>query len=177
MQARLYITVSQEKSGSLQALFYYNHSGPDVYGWHVESKGHYCSSGFFMLENFYSSRATRFYRSMHDDVYGPWAIDYPPSHDEFRSPVPEAICHELESMQSRFVEEWLFFREEQSADSDITAYREHAMPIQEVNVKWRRLPRFGRQGTHWTYTSVGVDLNIVELLKKYWRLSEKVPER
>jgi hypothetical protein len=177
MQPRFYISSSQDKGGSLQALFYYNGSDPDVYGWHVESKGHYFSAGFFMVESFYSSRPTRFYRSMHDDVYGPWVIDYPPAHDEFRCPVTEPVCHELQSMQSRFIEEWLFFRDSPEASPDILAYREHAMPIQEVNIRWKRLPRFGRQGTQWTCAAVGIDLNLPDLLRKYWRLSEKIPER
>jgi hypothetical protein len=32
-------------------------------------------------------------------------------------------------------------------------------------------------GSSWTHASPGVDQNIVQLLRKYWRLSEKVPAR
>jgi hypothetical protein len=175
MQPRFYISCARDRPGTLYALFYYDFS-PDVYGWHIEAKGHYFSAAFFMLENFYTSHATRLYRSRQDDVYGPWLIDYPPTQDEIRCPAPEFICHELESMQSRFVEEWLFFPDDKRIECELRAYREHALPVQEVNVRWKRLSRFEKNGSHWICTASGIDLNVIELLKKYWRLSEKIPE-
>jgi hypothetical protein len=32
-----------------------------------------------------------------------------------------------------------------------------------------------RNGRTWTYMTPGMDINVVELLRKYWRLSDKVP--
>lgn len=179
MQPRFYISYSRDKAGNashIYAVFYYD-SSPDVHGWHIEARNRYFSAAFFMAENFYARRATRLYRSVQDDVYGPWVIDYPPTRDEIRCPAPEPVCHELESMQSRFIEEWLFFRDDPHVEADLQAYREHALSVQEVNVRWKRLSRFEKDGNHWICMPNGVDLNVVELLRKYWRLSEKIPER
>jgi hypothetical protein len=176
MQPKFYISYARDKLGCVFALFYYE-SNADLYGWHIEAKGHYFSAAFFMIENFYTNRATRLYRSIQDDVYGPWITDYPPNRDEIRCPAPESVCHELERLQSMFVEEWLFFQDDPHIAAEVQSYQTHALPVQEVNIKWRRLNRFEKKEPHWTCMASGVDLNVVDLLRKYWRLSEKVPER
>jgi hypothetical protein len=174
MQPKAYISYSPGKLGSAFALFYLE-SGTDLYGWHIEARSLYFSAAYFTVENFYSERALRLYRSLHDDVYGPWTIDYPPMRHSIRCPVPDGISHELERMQSRFVEEWLFFRNDDHIDGELAAYRELGLPVQEVNIRSRRLHRMTRSGTTLTYVPPGMDLNVVQLLRKYWRLSEKVP--
>lgn len=176
MQPRFYISYSPGKLGSVFALFYVE-SGVDIYGWHIEARSLYFSAAFFMAENFYDNRMPRLYRSIQDDVYGPWAIDSPPTRDEIRCPVPESVGHELERIQSRFVEEWLFFRNDLHIDAELAAYAVHGWPVQEVNIKSRRLPRLQKTGASWTYMTPGIDLNVIQLLRKYWRLSEKVPVR
>jgi len=176
MQPKFYISHSQDNLGYVYALFYYD-SSPDLYGWHIEARGRYFSAAFFMAENFYTDHSTRLYRSIQDDVYGPWTIDYPPTRDEIRCPAPEPVCHELESMQSRFVHEWLFFQDDPHINDDVRAYHDHSLPLQDVNVRWKRLHRFERHGAVCTCMATGLDLNVVDLLRKYWRLSEKVPAR
>ncbi len=49
--------------------------------------------------------------------------------------------------------------------------------MQEVNIRSKRLARLQKTGNSWTYMPPGIDLNVVQLLRKYWRLSEKVPMR
>jgi hypothetical protein len=176
MQSRFYVSYSPDKLGGVFALFYFE-SNVDIYGWHIEAKGHYFSAAFFMIENFYARRAPRLYRSVQDDVYGPWAIDYPPTRDEIRCPVPESVSHELERLQSRFVEEWLFFKDDRDIAADLLAYQAQGLPVQEVNLKSKRLNRLEKRDSIWTYMSSGADLNVTELLRKYWRLSEKMPMR
>lgn len=176
MQPKLYISFSPGKLGSIFALLYFE-SGVDIYGWHIEARSLYFSAAFFMIENFYANRAPRLYRSVQDDVYAPWSIDYPPTKDEIRSPIPESAGHELERMQSRFVEEWLFFGSDVQIDVEREAYKALGLPVQEVNIKSRRLSRLDKVGSIWTHFSPGIDLNVVQLLRKYWRLSEKVPAR
>jgi hypothetical protein len=176
MQPKAYISYSPGKLGSIFALFYFE-LGVDLYGWHIEARNLYFSAAFFMVENFYANRAPRLYRSVEDDVYGPWTTDYPPTKDEIRCPIPESIGHELERTQSRFVEEWLFFKNDIDIGTELVAYGEHELPVHEVNIKARRLPRLHKEGGAWTHATPGIDLNIVQLLRKYWRLSEKVPLR
>lgn len=174
MQPKSYISYSPDKLGHVFALLYCE-SNVDIYGWHIEARTHYFSAGFFMFENFYADRATRLYRSIPDDVYGPWTIDYPPSKGEIRSPVPDAASHELERLQSRFVEEWLFFADDPQLEMERAAYRAHGLHLHEVNIRSRRLGRLEKQDRNWTGMTPGIDLNVVELLRKYWRLNEKMP--
>ncbi|MGH8807621.1 MAG: hypothetical protein ACREX0_07065 [Noviherbaspirillum sp.] len=176
MQPKAYISYSPGKPGSVFALFYFE-SGVDLYGWHIEARNLYFSAAFFMVENFYANGAPRLYRSVEDDVYGPWTIDYPPTRDEIRCPVPESVGHELERTQSRFVEEWMFFKNDVHIETELVAYREHAWPVHEVNIKARRLPRLHKESGVWMHSTAGIDLNVVQLLRKYWRLSEKAPIR
>lgn len=176
MQPKIYISYSPGKPGSIFALFYFE-CGDDIYGWHIEARSLYFSAAFFMVEHFYANRTPRLYRSVQDDVYGPWTIDYPPTRDEIRCPVPESAGHELERIQSRFIEEWLFFKNDVHIEMELTAYQTHHLPVQEVNIKSRRLHRLHKEGNCWTYMPTGIDLNVVQLLRKYWRLSEKMPAR
>jgi hypothetical protein len=174
MQPKFYISCSPAKPGSVFALFYVE-SGVDLYGWHIEARNLYFSAAFFMIENFYAQRSLHLYRSVQDDVYSPWTIDYPPTGDEIRCPVPESVSHELERIQSWFVEEWLFFKNGGGIEAEQSAYRARGLPVHEVNIKARRLDRLSRHRGQCIYTPPGTDLNVVQVLRKYWRLSEKIP--
>lgn len=176
MQFKTYISYSPVKLGSVFAVFYFE-SGNDIYGWHIEARSHYFSAAFFMMDHFYASQPSSLYRSIEDDVYGPWTIDYPPTKDFMRCPMPESIGHELERMQSEFIEEWLFFKNDPGIDSELAAYAEHDLPLHTVGIKTKRLHRLDKRYATWTHVTPGVNLNIVELLRKYWRLSDKVPAR
>jgi hypothetical protein len=176
MQPKVHISYSPGKLGSIFALLYFE-SGADIYGWHIEARNLYFSAAFFMVENFYAQRPLRLYRSVQDDVYGPWTIDYPPTRALIRCPVPESLGHELERLQSRFVEEWLFFRSDLHAGTAQSDYQTLNLPVHEVNVKPRRLQRLRREGSTWMYASTGSDVNVAQLLRKYWRLCEKMPAR
>jgi len=173
MQPKIYISYSPSKPGSIFALFYFE-SGADIYGWHIETRTPYFSAAFFMVENFYADHPSRLYRSVEDDVYGPWTIDYPPTRDEIRCPVPEALGHELERLQSVFVDEWLFFENDVHIETERVAYQEHGLPVCAANIKWRRLHRLHKGGISWIYATPGLDPNLVQLVRKYWRLNEKV---
>lgn len=176
MQPKYYISYCPDKLGQVFALLEFE-SNADIYGWHIEAKNRYFSAGFFMIESFYSDHATRLYRSILDDVYGPWTIDYPPNKGEIRSPVPESIGHELERLQSRFVEEWLVFGDDPHIEAEAAVYRMHDLSLQAVNIRSKRLGRMEKNERTWTWAAPGLDLNVVDLVRKYWRLSEKVPGR
>ncbi|WP_019140633.1 hypothetical protein [Noviherbaspirillum massiliense] len=176
MQFKTYISYSPVKPGSVFAVFYFE-KGNDVYGWHVEARSHYFSAAFFMIDHFYANHPSRLYRSIEDDVYGPWAIDYPPMKNEIRCPVPESIGHELERMQSMFVEEWLFFKNDPGVDPELATYESQGLPVHAVGIKAKRLPRLDKNHSSWIYATPGMNSNVVELLRKYWRLSDKLPVR
>ncbi|HVL74934.1 MAG TPA: hypothetical protein VM406_02875 [Noviherbaspirillum sp.] len=159
MQPRTYVAYSPDRSGSVFALFYCG-GGGSLHGWHVEAREPYFSSAFFMMENLYSSEPLHMYRSVQDDVYGPWTIDSPPVPDRIRCPLPDAACHDLERLQSDFVDDWLVFREDCRHPS--------------VRVKPRRLGRMQRCGDAWVYATPGLDETVVQLVRRYWRLNEKL---
>lgn len=173
MQPKVYISYSPGNSGAVFALLYCG-GGADIYGWHVEARNTYFSAAFFMVEDFYSSGALRLYRSVEDDVYSLWTIDCPPTREKIRSPLPDAMAHELERVQSAFVDEWLFFRHDDRIDAELAAYPARGLPIQEVNIKSRRLDRLHKTNSGWVYLSQGLDPGVTQLLRKYWRLNEKL---
>lgn len=173
MQQKSYISYSPDKQGSIFALFYFE-SSADLYGWHLEAREAFFSAGFFLVENFYAETATHLYRSAEDDVYGDWAIDFPPCRDLIRCPLPDSVAHELERLQSIFVEEWFFFADLPHIEAELAAYRVRRLPVQSVNIKSKRLNRLQREGRLWVYSGSGLDLNFVTLLRRYWRMSEKI---
>ncbi|HZW21839.1 hypothetical protein [Noviherbaspirillum sp.] len=173
MQSRIYISYSPDKAGSVFALFYFE-SGDDVIGWHLETRDRYFSAAFFMIEGFYGNRDARLYRSVEDDVYSAWTVDHPPRRDQIRCPLSEAQLHELERLQSLFVEDWLFFGNDTGIESERAAYQVQGLPVCCANIKWRRLHRLSKNGNQWTYAPPGTDMNVVQFLRKYWRLNEKV---
>jgi hypothetical protein len=175
MQPKINISYTLGHFGSVSALFYVE-SEIDVYGWHVQAKGHYFSAAFFMIENFYTNRATLLYRSLEDDVYGPWVTDFPPTDNAIRSPLPEPVRHELERIQSKFVEEWLFFENDPVAGLELTAYAAQQLPVHAVNVKSRKINRLEKRKTEWEHSTPGIDSNIIDFLQKYWRHEEKTTQ-
>jgi hypothetical protein len=176
MQFKSTISYSSVKPGSVFAVLYLE-SGNDIYGWHIEARGQYFSAAFFMIEHFYADLSPHLYRSVEDDVYGPWTMDCPPTKDVIRCPIPESVCHELERMQSMFVEEWLFFKDDPGIEPELMAHESQGLPVHMVGIKARRLYRLDKRRSTWTYATPGVNPNIIELLRKYWRLSDKVPAR
>lgn len=173
MQPKVYISYSPANQGSVFALLCLESAG-NILGWHIEARSAYFSAAYFMMENYYVADIPTVYRSTEDDVYGPWTIDYPPARGAIRCPVPDNAMHELESLQSKFVEEWLFFEDDPGFDPEIAAYQELGIGIHGVNIKSHRLTRLNKENSNWTYQTPALDINIVKLVKKYWRLCEKV---
>ncbi|MDB5764448.1 MAG: hypothetical protein JWQ21_3443 [Herminiimonas sp.] len=172
MQPKTYICFTPAETSSVSALFHVE-SGMDIYGWRTDARGHCFSAAFFMLESFYATRGAVLYRSVEDDVYGPWITDFPLTDNEIRCPLPELVRHELERLQSQFVEEWLFFENDPAAIPESAVYRSHRLPVQAVNIRSSRLNRLGKNRSGWEYSTSGSDLNIIDFIEKYWRFNEK----
>jgi hypothetical protein len=172
MQPKIHIRYLPEESGSVSAMFYIEH-GIDVYGWYTHAENGRFSAAFFMLENFYADRSTALYRSIEDDVYGPWTVDFPPIDNEIRCPLPEPIRHELERIQSTFADEWLFFKNDPAASQDLLAYASHRLAIHAVNVKPRKLNRLDKTSASWEHKTPAIDPNVMDFVQKHWRENEK----
>ena len=172
MQPKTHLCYAQDTPSFVSATFYVE-SDKDIFGWFVHASTDSFSAGFFMLENFYTQNATVLYRSVDDDLYGRWIIDYPASVNEIRSPLPDVIGHELDRIQSQLLNEWLFFASDPDAAPELAAYHHHGLAIHAVNIQCRKLNRLDRGQSTWTHTTPGMDLNVVDFLRKYWRIGTK----
>jgi hypothetical protein len=168
MQPKIHIRYAPGPGGLLSALFYLE-SRDDIYGWHMESGSRRFSAAFFMLECFYAPHNTSLYRSMEDDVYGPWLPAAPLSSASVRSPLPEPVRHELERLQSEFIEDWLVFDDNQAAEQEASILRARGLTPMVVNLRARRFPKLERVEDGWEHVSPGADRNIMEFLTKRWR--------
>jgi hypothetical protein len=172
MQPKIHISFFPESLATVSALFYVE-SGADVYGWYASSNQRRFAAAFFMGENFYAKCPTVLHRSLDGDVYGLWIADYPPTKSRNRCPLPESIRHELERLQSEFMEEWLFFKTDPAVAPELAAYRQKGLPVNTLNIKYRRLHRLTPQNSSWTYSTAGADLNVMEFLQKYLRFKDR----
>jgi hypothetical protein len=172
MEPHAYLAYVPNGVGVASALFYLVHK-TNVYGWYIGADAYAYPPAFFALEDFYSTRATVFCRSVEDDAYGPWVQDSAPVTTDIRCPVPEPICHELDRCQAAFVREWLFFPEDAR---NVAEYRRLGLPVEAVNIRADQFHRFARDQPVWTYTSPGTDLNMISYLKRSWPLDDKEVE-
>jgi hypothetical protein len=168
----IYLAYSPRGPGLMCALFYLNNGGNSVHGWFTGAQGNDFPARFFMLENFYSQLDTQFYASIQDDVYSGWVREYPRPVMELEKegPLPMNYCHELEKIQSMFSHEWLFYESETGRENEIDVYRKMELAVKTVNVKTRKLNKFDTSDVVWTYTGPGVDLGVVQYLRKHWQL-------
>jgi len=176
MQPTIYLCQSEASSPTVSACFYVE-SGDELYGWRLYSKSHRFGAAFFMLENFYADHKANLYRSVEDDVYGPWISDFPRRREEIRCPLPELLRHELERFQSVYVQEWFFFENDPDAESEISLYENHALPVCAVNIRFRKLSRLTKQQNRWEYRMPGFDRHVLDYMKKHFRFTEIVTEK
>ena len=143
-----------------------------VYGWYTGAQGSVFPAAFFVLEDYYSVRDTVLYRSLQDDVYDGWAIVKPATELKIDQPVPvpEQLCHELEHMQNVFAQEWLFYADDPASRAEMESYRQDGLPVRPVNIKSKKLNKLERRDPVWTYAMPGLDLNVIDFLKKSWSL-------
>jgi hypothetical protein len=176
MQPNVYISYVPGRTASITALFHID-CDADICGWYMNARGDDFSAAFFMLEGFYSKRASVLHRSLQDEVYGSWTTLYPPTKNKIRDPIPEWLGHELERIQSKLVQEWLFFKNDPYAAADHVSYRSQGLPIHAVNIKSRKLHRFEREDAMCVHATPGTDLNIVEFVQTHWQYRENLTPR
>jgi hypothetical protein len=168
MQPKIYLSTVQETPARLTALFYVD-SHSDIYGWQLIARQQSLSAAFFMIENFYAERTATLYRSMQDDVYAPWTVDYPLRRAPLRCPLPDALAHELERLQSLFVDDWLFFDVDPDSGLERTACHTRGVPLLAANIRSRKLSRLHRSGRQLEHSTPGFDFNVLEFLEKHWK--------
>jgi len=167
----VHIAYAPRGPGVLCALLHFA-DGPNAFGWFTGAAGHSVIASYFMLDGWYSDREARFFRSVENDAYGHWLvadtrgerpIDPP-------SPVPEAIVHPLVTMQGMFVAEWLAYPADPAFEKQAMQLRERGFIPAQINVRADRLGKFAPGAAIWTYSSSGIDVDLVRFLARRWPL-------
>ena len=153
------------------ALVYFER-GPDVYGWWIGARDAEWHSTYFKLEEFFTTRQTRFLATEGMDLYGGWRRLYSAREPVLDTPEPvvDEAAHELDRVQGMFAAEWLFFEDDAKAGADRKAYEKYNMPLAHVNVRAPRLNKLDKHEAVWTYRSHGLDAAVLDYLQQYWPL-------
>lgn len=176
IEPHVHVAYAHRGAGVLCAAFWFA-QGDDVYGWFTGARAHEHPASFFMLEQYYSTREAVCYRSVEDDVYGPWVVASTGGETAIGRPVPvpEAVCHELERLQDAFVREWLFFEDDPAHAAEAAALRASDLPVLAVNLRPGKLGKLETGAPVRTFTSPGADLRPIVFLSHRWPL-DYVPD-
>ncbi len=157
--------------GILCALFYIERE-KDLYGWWIGARDTEYHSAYFKLEDYFTTRPTRFYTTAGMDLLGGWRYLYSSRQAELDKPivVEDDIVHELDHLQDMFIAEWLFFEEDAGADEDRAEYDRANFPLRHVNLRTKRLAKFSQREPTWIYRSHGFNREVMLYLQRYWPL-------
>jgi hypothetical protein len=142
----------------LRCALAYLAAGRDACGWFVGPRGDALTvSAFFLLEDFYSNRETRYESVEEAKLHSAWGL-------------AEDRRHELARMQETVSREWLFFRDDPRAAAELRAYAEAELAAGEVNIRFERLAKLSTLQPNWTFYSAGFERPVLHLLAKHWPL-------
>jgi hypothetical protein len=143
-----------------------------VAGWWIGHRDASYHPAYFLLENYYSARPTRFLATSGSDLYGGWHFDYARAEPRLADPVPvnDALCHHLERTQDAFAGEWLFFRGNPGAEAEFDEYARRELGVQDVGIRCAQLDKLDRSDVVWTYRSHDFDFGLLDFLSLRWPL-------
>jgi hypothetical protein len=173
---RQFVAYAPYGVGLMCALVYFER-GPDIYGWWIGARDAEWHSAYFRLEDFFTTRQTRFLATAGMDLYGGWKYLYSarePALDK-PEPVAEEAAHELDRVQGVFVAEWLFFEDDARANAERKAYERYNLPLAHVNVRAKMLNKLDKNQAVWTSYSHGFDAAVLDYLQRYWPLDYRLP--
>ncbi len=146
------------RGSGLRCAIAYLVDGPDACGWFIGPRQDTSvASGFFLLQDLYTTAEARYDAVQQDALHSHWALD-------------EARRHELAGMQEAFTREWLVHRDDPRAAKELQAYAEAELAAGEVNVRFARLAKFSKTQPNWTYYSRGFERTVLRHLAKRWPL-------
>ena len=150
------------RGAGLRCAVAYLSAERDAYGWFAGPRPDATvASAFFVLEDFYTSRETRYDAVAQADLHTAWALD-------------EARRHELSRMQEAFAREWLFHRDAPLAAAQLQAYAQAELAAGELNVRFERLPKFSTQQPNWTFYSPHAERPVLQYLARRWPLEYRL---
>ena len=147
------------RGAGLRCAVAYLSAQRDVYGWYTGPRPDAeIASRYFLLEDYYTDRETRYESVDLADLHTAWSLD-------------EARRHELASMQEAFAHEWLFHRDDARAAAEQRAYEDAELAAAgAVNVRFERLAKFSRLQPNWTYYTPHFEHSVLRHLAKRWPL-------
>jgi hypothetical protein len=168
---QIFIAYAPSGAGLMCAAIYFKH-GTDIAGWWLGARGYEYHSAYFKLENFFTTKPTRFYATDGMDLYGGWKYLYSAREPLLDKPVPveDEISHELDRVQGMFVAEWLFFEGDADASEEREACEKLELPLRHVNIRSRQLAKFDESQPVWIHHSHDCDLDVIDCLQQYWPL-------
>lgn len=168
---RVYIAYIPSGAGLMCAVVYIEVE-QDIYGWWIGYKDASFPSAFFKLEDFYSTKQTIFYATEGSDIYGGWKYDFSVKAIRIDKPVPveDEMCHVLDRLQEEFIAEWLFFSIDTGIEEELAFYRQHELPVHEVNIKHKKLNKLKKDEVVWTYASKEAEMNVIDYMAARWSL-------
>lgn len=146
------------RGAGLRCALAYLASERDVYGWFTGP----CDDGsvaaaFFAIEDFYTNRPVRYEAVNAANLHSRWMLD-------------EARRHELAQLQEAFAHEWLFYRSDPRAATELEAYAKAELAAGEVSLRFERLGKFSTLQPNWTYYSPRFERAVLRHLAKRWPL-------
>jgi hypothetical protein len=148
----------------LRCALAYLARGHDVCGWFIGPGEGRWESAYFLLEDFYTSRETRYVAVPESELHSRWTRD-------------EAMCHELARMQETFAREWLFYRDDPDAVRDQAAYEGDELALGDVNIRHDRLNRLSKLQANWTLYSRDFEHPVLKFLSAHWPLDYRIGEQ
>ena len=148
----------------LRCALAYLAAGRDAYGWFLGPRADALTvSAFFLLEDFYSNRETRYEAVEEAILHSAWGL-------------AEDRRHELARMQETVSREWLFYRDDPRAAAELQAYAEAELAVGEVNIRFERLAKLSTLQPNWTFYSAGFEHPVLHFLAKHWPLEYRPDE-
>ena len=158
---KVFIAYAPRGAGLRCALAYFT-TERDAYGWFIGTRQDASiGSCFFLLEEFYTQRMTRYEAVDQAALHSAWSLD-------------EARRHELARMQEAFAREWLLYRDDPRAAAELEAYSEAELAAGEVNLRFERLAKLSKTQPNWTFYSPGFERAVLRSLAKRWPLEYRL---
>lgn len=144
----------------------------DVCGWWIGYHDAHFPSAFFKLENFYSTENPTFLATEGTDIYGGWKLNFSSSQPKIDKPVmvEENLCHKLDQLQDAYAAEWMFFSTDPNNEAEMAAYHQNELPVQDANIKFKKLNKLNKDDVIWTYASNDLDMRVIEYMMPRWPL-------
>jgi hypothetical protein len=175
IEAHAHLAYAPRGAGLLYAVLWFA-DGPNVYGWYIGSRDGVPEASYFVLPDHYTAKPDVLYRSLEDDLYGPWVQITERGQSELSEspPVPQALCHELARVQDEFIRHWLFFDSDPDSEAQARALNARELPVRHVNIKASRLGKLHTSPAVWRYDAPGADQNVLVYLSQRWPLDERL---